>query len=135
VTPEQAALLHKAWDSLQAARLLSEQQFYDFAASRAYYAMFYVAEAFLLGEELSFSKHSAVIAAFGQRFAKTGRVPSEYHRHLIQGQAIRNVGDYDIGPAISEADAAEQIAHAEAFVKLAEQLLGPAPHPDTEPQR
>ena len=134
MTPEQAALLQKAWDSLQAARLLSEQRFYDFAASRAYYAMFYVAEAFLLGEELSFSKHSAVIAAFGQQFAKTGRVPPEYHRHLIQGQAIRNVSDYDIGPSLSEADAAEQIAHAEAFLDLAKQLLGSVTHPETEPQ-
>jgi uncharacterized protein (UPF0332 family) len=134
VTSEQAALLQKARESLQAARLLLEQQFYDFAASRTYYAMFYVAQGFLLGECLSFSKHSAVIAAFGQRFAKTGRVPPEYHRHLIQGQALRNVGDYDIGPAISEADAAEQIAHAEAFIGLAEQLLGSAPHSDTESQ-
>jgi uncharacterized protein (UPF0332 family) len=33
--------------------------------------MFYVAQAFLAGEGLSFSKHSAVIAAFGQHFAKT----------------------------------------------------------------
>ncbi len=134
MTPEQAALLQKARDSLKAARLLSEQRFYDFAASRAYYAMFYVAEALLLGKGLSFSKHSAVIAAFGQQFAKTGEVPPEYHRHLIQGQAIRNIGDYDIGPAISEADAAEQIAHAEAFIDLAEQLLGPAHHSDTDSQ-
>lgn len=70
--PEQAALLRKAQDSLRAARLLADQQLYDFAVSRAYYAMFYVAQAFLLGEGLSFSKHSAVIAAFGQQFAKTG---------------------------------------------------------------
>ncbi len=134
MTPEQAALLQKAQDSLQAARLLSEQRFYDFAASRAYYAMFYVAEALLLGEGLSFSKHSAVIAAFGQRFAKTGRVPPEYHRYLIQGETSRNVGDYDIGPGLSEADAAEQITHAEAFVELAEQLLGSVTHQETEQQ-
>jgi uncharacterized protein (UPF0332 family) len=134
MTPEQAALLKKARDSLRAARLLSEQRFYDFAASRAYYAMFYVVEALLLGEGLSFSKHSAVIAAFGQRFAKTGRVPSEYHRYLIQGEASRNVGDYDTGPGLSEADAAEQIAHAEAFVELAERLLGPVVHQETERQ-
>jgi uncharacterized protein (UPF0332 family) len=134
MTSEQAALLQKARDSLQAARLLLERQFYDFAASRAYYAMFYVAQAFLLNEDLSFSKHSAVIAAFGQRFAKTGKVPPEYHRHLIQGQAVRNVGDYDIGSAISEANAVEQVVHAEAFIGLAEQLLGSAPHSDIESQ-
>lgn len=74
MTAEQAALLQKAQKSLRAARLLADQGFYDFAVSRAYYAMFYIAEAFLLGEGLAFSKHSAVISAFGERFAKSGRV-------------------------------------------------------------
>lgn len=66
MTPEQQKLLEKAARSIQAAKLLNEEELAEFAASRAYYAMFYVAEAFLEGEGLSFSKHSAVIAAFGQ---------------------------------------------------------------------
>jgi uncharacterized protein (UPF0332 family) len=41
--------------------------------------MFYVAEAFLEGEGLSFSSHSAVISAFGQYFARTGRIPTDFH--------------------------------------------------------
>ena len=53
--PEQAALV-KARDSVHAARLLRSDNLYDFAISRAYYAMFYVAEALLLGEGLAFSK-------------------------------------------------------------------------------
>jgi uncharacterized protein (UPF0332 family) len=127
VSPEREALLKKAKASLDGARLLNDQRLYDFAVSRAYYAMFYIAEAFLLGEGLAFSKHSAVIAAFGQRFAKTGRVPQEFHRYLIEGEASRNVGDYDTGPGLSKEDAAEQIRRAEEFVKLAERLIGPVP--------
>ncbi len=64
--PEQIALLTKAGESLRAARLLVANALPDFAASRAYYTMFYVAEAFLLGEGLSFSSHAAVISAFGR---------------------------------------------------------------------
>lgn len=71
MTPEQAALGRKAQASLQAARLLASQGFHDFAAARAYYSMFYLAEAFLLGESLAFSRHSGVIAAFGQHFARS----------------------------------------------------------------
>lgn len=41
--------------------------------------MFYCAEAVLLVENITFSKHSSVIAAFGQHFAKTGRLPQELH--------------------------------------------------------
>ena len=46
--PEQAALLVQARDSLAAARILDAQRYHGFAASRAYYTMFYVAEALLL---------------------------------------------------------------------------------------
>lgn len=113
MTQEQAALLKKAQDSLQAARLLFDKEYYDFAVSRSYYSMFYLAEMFLLGEGLSFSKHSAVIAAFGQHFVKTGRVPHEFHRYLIEGEDSRNVGDYDINQGLSSEDALEQIKHAD----------------------
>ncbi len=127
MTPEQAALIKKAQQSLRAARLLAKDEFYDFAASRAYYAMFYIAEAFLLEEKSAYSKHSAVISAFGQSFAKTGRVPEEFHRYLIEGQESRNIGDYDTGPGLSHNEAAEQIARAEKFIQLARRLLDPAP--------
>ena len=125
--PEQDALFQKAQASLRAARLLADQALYDFAVSRAYYTMFYIAEALLLGEGLAFSKHSAVIAAFGQRFVKPGRVPQEFHRYLIEGESSRNVGDYDIQSALSEVEAAEQMERAEKFLELARQLIDPGP--------
>jgi uncharacterized protein (UPF0332 family) len=78
MTREQAALLNKERDSLRGAKLLAADGLHDFAASRAYYTMFYIAEALLLGEGLSFSKHTAVIAAFGRRFARTGVVPAGF---------------------------------------------------------
>jgi uncharacterized protein (UPF0332 family) len=83
----------KAGDSLRAARLLAQEGFFDFAVSRAYYTMFYAAEALLLKESLSFSKQSAVIAAFGRHFVKAGHVSPDFHRYLIEGMDSRNVGD------------------------------------------
>jgi uncharacterized protein (UPF0332 family) len=70
LTPEQAALIRKAEESLRAAQFLLQQEFNDFAASRAYYTMFYVASALLLSKGLSFSSHAGVISAFGQQFAR-----------------------------------------------------------------
>jgi uncharacterized protein (UPF0332 family) len=122
--PEQTALLRKAGESLRAAQLLATNELLDFAASRAYYTMFYVAEAFLLNEGLTFSSHAAVISAFGRDFARTGRVPVEFHRYLIDAQDLRNQGDYDIDSAITESEANELIGHAQQFLELAERLLG-----------
>jgi uncharacterized protein (UPF0332 family) len=130
--PEQAALLRKARDSLRGATLLAGNGLYDFAASRAYYTMFYVAEALLLGEGLSFSKHTAVIAAFGRRFARTGVVPAEFHRYLLDGQDMRTVGDYGTGPGLTRAQTAEQIARAERFLELADRLIRLPPTSSTE---
>jgi uncharacterized protein (UPF0332 family) len=134
VRSEQAALLRKARKSLRGARVLAYQELlYDFAVSRAYYVMFYVAQAFLLEDGLAFSKHSAVIAAFGERFAKTGRVPVEFHRYLLDGEDRRNTGDYGLGVELSKSDADQQIARAEQFLDLAERLLGPT-SPDEAPE-
>jgi len=64
-------LIKKAERSLKAASQLFEEGYLDFAVSRAYYAMFYVAEACLLTKGLSYSKHSGVISGFSQHFIKT----------------------------------------------------------------
>jgi uncharacterized protein (UPF0332 family) len=68
-------LIEKAKESLDAAKSLFEDGFYDFSVGRSYYAMFYTAEAVLLTKNLSFSKHSAVIAAFGKEFVKPAILP------------------------------------------------------------
>jgi len=124
LTRNQADLLGQARDSLKAAKLLYEQGYYGFAASRAYYAMFYVAEAFLLDKGLTFSKHSAVHAAFGQHFAKTAAVPAEFHAYLIEGMEVRHEGDYGKADAVTADKSAAQIARAEKFLPLAEEMLG-----------
>lgn len=43
---EQKLLLEKAQESLRASKILLENQLPDFAVARAYYTMFYIAEAF-----------------------------------------------------------------------------------------
>ncbi|MEM7063747.1 MAG: HEPN domain-containing protein [Cyanobacteria bacterium P01_B01_bin.77] len=55
MTEEQQELLLKAQQSLDAAKLLLSQDYADYATSRAYYSMFYVAQAFLAGKDMAFS--------------------------------------------------------------------------------
>ncbi len=98
---EQEQLLEKARESLQAAEILVKNNLANIAVTRAYYTMFYVAEAYLLGEELAFSSHSAVISAFGRIFAKEKRLPVEYHRYLINAQEKRIEADYNLTPNIT----------------------------------
>jgi uncharacterized protein (UPF0332 family) len=96
----------------------------EVAVSRAYYAMFYCASALLRGEGLSFSKHSAVIAAFGRHFVRTGRVPAELHHELVQAEKARLVADYMAGRSVPGQEADEQIKRAQRFLAVAEELVG-----------
>jgi uncharacterized protein (UPF0332 family) len=85
--------------------------------------MFYAAEAALLAEDLSFSSHSAVIAAFGRRFAATEHVPRALHRYLIEAQDARHVGDYEAALSLSEDDVAVRVARAGEFLEVIRRLL------------
>ena len=125
MTEEVGALLREARDSISAAAVLVESGYPGYAASRAYYAMFYIAEAFLYSDGMSFSTHAAVIAGFGQHFARAGRVPAEFHRMLIQAQELRLQGDYDPQHDVTPDEAREQIRRAERFLKSAEEFFGP----------
>jgi len=127
MTEDQQELLEEARESISAAALLLGGGYPGYAVSRAYYAMFYIAEAFLEGQGMSFSKHSAVIAAFGQHFAQTGKVPPEFHRFLLEAFELRHKGDYGLRHAIAYEQAQEQIARAEEFLRLAERLIGKLP--------
>jgi uncharacterized protein (UPF0332 family) len=119
MTPEQERLLEKANRTLQAARILNNQGFFDSAASRAYYVMFYIATAFLEGEKLSYSRHSAVIASFGQKFARPGLVPVQFHRYLIDAQNIRLEADYNADIQIAQTDTVQIIYRAEEMLIFA----------------
>lgn len=120
MTPRQKELLEKAKESLLASKLLLENQFYDYSVSRSYYTMFYIAEAFLEGEEKNFSSHSAVISAFGKNFAKTNKLPLELHRFLLDAQDLRHTGDYGQFHALTFHQAQQQIINAEKFLQIAE---------------
>jgi uncharacterized protein (UPF0332 family) len=68
---ESALFLHKAERSFRAAELMVSVGNLDFAASRAYYSYFYIAESLLLSQGLEFSRHGQVIAQYGNHFART----------------------------------------------------------------
>jgi uncharacterized protein (UPF0332 family) len=86
----------KAERSLKVALNLCEQGEYDFAISRAYYSMFYMAKACISTRGFSFSKHSGVLSAFSQHFIKTKIFPAQYYSMLRSAFENRNVGDYDL---------------------------------------
>ena len=114
----------KADRSIEAARILLREGAYDFAASRAYYAMFYAAEALLNEQGLHFRKHSAVHAAYGEEFAKTAILDPKFHRWLLDSSDKRLLGDYEIGVTLTREDIEQMIAQAKEFCVTASDYVG-----------
>lgn len=118
-----SGLLEKAARSLVAAKTLLDAGDFDFAVSRAYYAMFYVAEAALLGRGKAFSKHTAIINGFYHEFVATGLLPKELHSDFHHAFENRNIGDYSWMDTFSEADARRLLQNAEAFLAAVKKMI------------
>jgi uncharacterized protein (UPF0332 family) len=116
-------LLKKAEDAIQAADLLLSNNQPDFAAGRAYYAMFYVAEALLNEKGLDFGKHGNVIAAYGEYFTKTGLLDKKYHRWLINAFDKRLIGDYGVDSSLENDIVTDMIDQAQTFWDAAKSFL------------
>ncbi len=120
---ESVQLLDKADRALTAACHLVESGDLEFAVGRAYYAMFYAAEALLEEQELCFSKHGAVHGAFGELFAKTGKLDPKLHRWLLDAFDARIVGDYGATAVFTRENTQDSIGRAHEFVNVIREYL------------
>jgi uncharacterized protein (UPF0332 family) len=115
--------IENAREMLAAAKVNLENDFYASSVNRAYYAVFYAANALLatLGEARS--KHTGVIGVFRQRFIKTGELPTELSE--IYGDLLnsRQSGDYDLNVRIEPYTAKHLLEKALFFVDEVEQWL------------
>ena len=120
---ETLALFEKAERSIRNAEKTMTDGDLDFAASRAYYAMFYVADGLLGEKDMHFSKHGGTHGAFGQYFVKTGEFDPKYQRWLVSAFNQRMLGDYGTTPEFNEEDVQEIIEHAREFLQVARTYL------------
>jgi uncharacterized protein (UPF0332 family) len=118
-------LLAKARRNIDVAQRLLSEGDTDIAASRTYYAMYYVAIALLAAEGETYSKHSAVIGAYGKTFARTGRLDARFHRALIDAFEVRSDADYAIDPQFALERLQAAIDTAREFLEAATGYLGP----------
>ena len=116
-------LLDRALDAIEAAEGLMGMNKMEIAAGRAYYAMFYVAEALLEAKGLEFSQHGQVIGAYGVHFAKTKELDPKFHRWLVDAFDIRVMGDYDVEESISAQIVVALINQAREFLGAARDYL------------
>jgi len=115
--------LDGARDALRSAQYNLDGDFYGVAINRAYYAFFYAATALLLTLDLTRSKHSAVLAAFRERFVKPGIFPVQDSHAYGEAFELRNVTDYEMLGQADEVQAHTVVENARRFVERCETYL------------
>jgi uncharacterized protein (UPF0332 family) len=121
--PDVRLYLDRAREDLLAAASNIQQGFYGVAISRAYYAMFYAANALLASKGLSRSKHSGVHSAFGEQFVKAGLLEPEYGRMLLNAFDSRLDADYEAHFTARREVAEAVLDNARKFVARMERYL------------
>jgi uncharacterized protein (UPF0332 family)/predicted nucleotidyltransferase len=125
--PDVAAYLASAWRALRTA----ESEFiqgkdYQVVANRAYYAIFYAANAMLATQGLQRSKHPLVMALFREKFVKSGAVEPTFIRDYEAAMKRRHMSDYDLNAHISADYVRVGLEAAQRFTSRVERYLGEA---------
>lgn len=115
--------VEKAHDMLRVAEHNYSGGFYASAVNRAYYAIFFAANALLATRRLTRNKHSGVLAAFRQYFVKSGQIEVEYSRTYERVMNDRHTGDYAVTESIDPEQAQTDLDDARWFVDRVETYL------------
>jgi uncharacterized protein (UPF0332 family) len=117
-------MVEKSIRSINAARIHFQRGDYDFALSRAYYAVFYLIEAVLLTSNLVFSSHGNVIGTFNKNYVKTGIFPKEFSKVIATLFRKRQIADYEFNIKIDKNETEENLNQAEKLMQaLIEHLV------------
>jgi len=108
--------IEKAEKKLNVAKKLLESKDYEDAVSRAYYAVYHVAQALLLTEGQRAETHKGVVTLFGLLFVKTGKFSRNMGKHLANLKDDRESGDYEVFSFIDRETADTALKEAKEFL-------------------
>jgi hypothetical protein len=90
------ASLLRAEKALRSAMLLEKSGEFEDAVSRAYYAIFHAARAFLFSKGLKAKTHRGTISLFDQQAVKKGVLNKKFADMFRKAFDLRQKGDYEL---------------------------------------
>ena len=87
--------IESAYKTVDAAKVLAENGFWNSAVNRLYYAVFYAVNALLIMNNIQTKSHSASKSQFSLHFIKTGKLDKKYGKLLAELYDWRQKGDYE----------------------------------------
>lgn len=122
--PEVSAYMTSAWQALRTAESQFQQgRDYLVVANRAYYAIFFAANAALATEGKQLSRHPGVISLFRACFVKSGAIEPSFLYDYDEAMKRRHLSDYDLHSAVSADFVRVSLEAAQRFVSRMERYL------------
>ena len=109
--------------SLQAADLLSREDYREDAVSRAYYAILHAAKAALLVHDVATASHAGVRRMFGKHLVLTGDIEEQWSKYLGRSSDDRLMADYDAGISFTAEESRAECQRAREFIERIRQYL------------
>jgi len=117
------AHIQKAHKRLHVAQKLLQDNEYEDAVSRAYYAMHHAAKA-ALATVNSFPKtHEGVVTEFGKKLILTETFPKQLGKNLADAKAARETYEYSVTTTMTKTEAEAILLNAQTFVKTIQEHL------------
>jgi uncharacterized protein (UPF0332 family) len=87
--------IQKAKDTILEVEKHIQNEFWNTAINRMYYACFYAVSALLVKHGIETSSHKGIRQFFGQMFVKTGKFDTDLAKHYTDLFEKRHKGDYN----------------------------------------
>ncbi|MCL1934475.1 MAG: HEPN domain-containing protein [Candidatus Azobacteroides sp.] len=115
--------LERAKDTLLDVCVSIQNNRWNNAANRLYYACFYAVMALLINDGYEAHTHTGVKALLGLHYVKNGTINEELNQAYRKMFNLRQTGDYDDLAVITENDVNPLVEPAEKFIAEIENLI------------
>ena len=115
--------IKSAYTTLEESKLLLDNEYWNAAVNRMYYACYYIVSALLINNGIEAATHAGVRKMLGLHFVKQGLLSSNMNAFYSDIFAKRHSGDYDIFILFDGETVSELYSQAIEFVKTIEVLI------------
>lgn len=117
--------LSRANKNLKVSELLIENEYFEEAINRLYYACFYAVQGVLLKKNVKPVTHKGVQQMFGYHYVKTNEISAEYGNYFSRIFQLRQISDYaDFSEFTSEV-VKRFLEDARSFIAAIEKIVNP----------
>jgi len=115
--------IQKAKDTIVEVEIHIQNEFWNTAINRMYYACFYAVSALLVKHGIETSSHKGIRQLFGKMFVKTGKFDKNLAKHYTDLFEKRHKGDYNDFFDFDKETVIRLLPISKEFIRVIEDLI------------